>query len=297
VAQPALGAQIRLLEEELGVQLLSRHSRGVRVTQAGEVLYGRAVGILRDVDLARQDVMACGDVVQESLRLGITPGITNVLRGDILVSARQAIPSVRLSFMEEMSYVLADAVMRDDVDMALAYEVLDRPGLRRTPLLEEELICIVSPNAPFLPASLQPDDEYIEFAEILNCPLVLGGERDSARRLVENAAQQLGRAYHVPFEASSISMMKSIVIKGEAACVMPHGAVIDEQRAGSLKVLRIAGPTLCRTLYLIEQTKRQPLRADGAVRQFIYAMTERFAVAEGHLIHRTWPHEEPMLSS
>ena len=48
VAQPALGLQIRQLEDDLGVALLVRHSRGVVPTEAGRLLYDRVVAILRN---------------------------------------------------------------------------------------------------------------------------------------------------------------------------------------------------------------------------------------------------------
>ena len=59
VAQTALGMQIRQLEEDLGVALLVRHSRGVEPTKAGSLLHTRAVSILKEVEETRKDVRAC----------------------------------------------------------------------------------------------------------------------------------------------------------------------------------------------------------------------------------------------
>jgi len=53
VAQPAVSAQIRRLETELGVTLLERTTRRVRLTQAGELLLGRARRALGELDGAR----------------------------------------------------------------------------------------------------------------------------------------------------------------------------------------------------------------------------------------------------
>ncbi|MGE0315145.1 MAG: LysR family transcriptional regulator [Lautropia sp.] len=59
VAQPALGMQIRQLEEDVGVALLDRHSRGVTPTRAGALLLERARAILALVEQARSEVSAC----------------------------------------------------------------------------------------------------------------------------------------------------------------------------------------------------------------------------------------------
>jgi tetratricopeptide (TPR) repeat protein len=56
VAQTALGMQIRQLEEDLGVALLVRHSRGVEPTRAGNLLRARALDILSLVEQARKDL-------------------------------------------------------------------------------------------------------------------------------------------------------------------------------------------------------------------------------------------------
>jgi hypothetical protein len=48
---------------------------------------------------------------------------------------------------------------------------------------------------------------------------------------------------------------------------------------------RIVQPTLCRRLYLIERTQRQPLQAESAVLGFINAMVDQFAREQGDLVH------------
>ncbi len=58
VAQPALSRQIRLLEEELGVQLFERHARGATPTDEARLLLERAVFLLRYAEQTKQDLMA-----------------------------------------------------------------------------------------------------------------------------------------------------------------------------------------------------------------------------------------------
>ena len=72
VAQTALGAQIKQLEDDLGVSLLVRHSRGVDATKSGRRLYDRAVEILKLVEDTRREVIASKGNPTEAIRLGIT---------------------------------------------------------------------------------------------------------------------------------------------------------------------------------------------------------------------------------
>lgn len=291
VAQPALGAQLRLLEEELGVGLLQRHSRGTRLTPAGELLYARVLPVLRDLAAVRQEVMALGAGSRESLVLGVTPGIANVLGSGLLVQARGAVPTVHISLVEEMSYALADAVERGDVDLALAYEVGQKSTLRSTALLQEELVFVALPGSSFWPHDAQATGP-ITLADAVSYPLVLADGRDPVRRLVETEAGRLSRVFSVAYEASSISTMKSIILHGEAVGILPRGAAMAELRSGALRMRRIVEPTLCRWLYLIEQVRRQPLQAEPAVRRFIAAMVDQFAQEQGELVH---PRQVPTL--
>lgn len=285
VAQPALGLQIRQLEKELAVSLLVRHSRGVQATSAGRLLYERAQAILRSIEETRLEVMSYAQAAQENLVLGITPGIANVLGSDLLVQARETLPGIHLSLVEEMSYVLVEAIERDDIDLALAYEVAERATLLRTALLDEELLCVVAPQAEFLADALRRAGE-IDLSAVLTYPLVLAGERDPARRLIWTESERLGRVFKVDFEASSISMMKSLIATGAAAGIMPRGSVAAELRSGELLAMRIVRPTLRRTLYLVRSSRRQPLQAESAIMHFVSTMIDRFADEQGDLVRR-----------
>lgn len=100
VAQPALGMQIKQLEEHLGVTLLHRHPRGVTPTRTGQFLYERACEVLRLVDETERHVMAAGRDEREGVVLGVTNGYMNLVARDLIVLARAQLPGVRLSLAE-----------------------------------------------------------------------------------------------------------------------------------------------------------------------------------------------------
>ena len=74
VAQPGLSTQIRRLESELGVQLFERHTRGVDLTDAGELFLERARTALAAADAARSTGHDLGEGLVGSVRLGIVTG-------------------------------------------------------------------------------------------------------------------------------------------------------------------------------------------------------------------------------
>ena len=78
IAQPSLGQQVRNLEEELGTALLVRHSRGVKPTEAGAVLFEHASRILEDVRQAKEAVLALSNQPAGNVTIGMTPGISDL---------------------------------------------------------------------------------------------------------------------------------------------------------------------------------------------------------------------------
>jgi DNA-binding transcriptional LysR family regulator len=74
VAQPGLSTQIRRLESELGVQLFERHTRGVDLTDAGELFLERARTALSAAEAARSTGRDLADGLVGSVRLGIATG-------------------------------------------------------------------------------------------------------------------------------------------------------------------------------------------------------------------------------
>src|SRR5437588_10079449 len=74
VAQPGLSTQMRRLEAELGVQLFERHTRGVDVTQAGEVFLERARLTLAAAETAAATGRDLEAGVIGSVRLGVAGG-------------------------------------------------------------------------------------------------------------------------------------------------------------------------------------------------------------------------------
>lgn len=260
--------------------LLVRHSRGVTPTRSGQVLYERACEILRIVENTKNEIMGFAGSERESLILGITPGLTNVMGRKIFVDAREALPDVHLSMVEEMSYVLIEALERDEIDLAIAYEVADRPALLRAPLLVEELVFVAAPK------TAEGLGDTIEMADVLERELVLAGERDPVRQLVVGAAERLALPLKVGYEATSVSMMKSLVMRGDAASVMPRGSVGAEIDTGRLVGLRIVNPVVSRTLYLVRSSRRAPFQAEAEISDFLFAMVDSFAERMGNLVHK-----------
>lgn len=257
MAQPALGMQIKQLEQELGAALLHRHSRGVSATAAGKLLYRHAHKILDAVDQARHEVSTFKRNEALQLRLGLNPSMIEVMGSDLLTDAKIKLPHVKISLTEERSQVLLQALERRQLDIALVYNVSDRPDLVRTAMVEEDLL--------FLTKTKLGDGETISFTEVLKQELAIGGERSVVRAVVEAEAQRLSLDVQPAFEVHSVPSLNTLVRRGIASTIMPYALCLKDVNARRLSAARIVGPNLTRTLYIAHQRAHPPILDDESV--------------------------------
>ncbi len=182
IAQPALGLQIRNLEQIFGAELVTRHSRGVRPTQAGELVLEMAHDILARVAQTRADVRATAPAKPRTVVIGLSPSMAGMLASRILAEGAQCLPGVTLRLVEELSHILVEWAETERLDLALAYNVPETTRLHCAAILREELFLVTAAPGPAGPVRL---------ADVLASPLALPGESDSVRRTVDAAAASL----------------------------------------------------------------------------------------------------------
>lgn len=270
VSQTALGLQIRNLETMLGVELLVRHSRGISMTEAGRLLYERGVEIMRLVDEARRDVSAFSQSSQQVVSIGLTSSTLRMLGADFLVAAQSELPGISLRVVEELSFVLIDLLMRDEIDVALAYDSSENTSALRLPLMQERLFFITEPNAPFA-------EGPVPFPEVIASNLALPGDRDNVWHAVHRAAKNSTLPVNIRFSIQSLEMIKTLVEQGHATSIVPYGVVKDKIEEGRIVAHEILNPELLRTLYLIEPTSRLALPQEAKLRVFIDKLVETLA--------------------
>ena len=258
IAQPALGAHMRELEAAFGVPLLSRHSRGVDPTPAGRVLLDRSREIFELLARTQIDVRHAASSAPIRFNLGLTSSTMLLIGSDLLLNLQRQHPGIDLQLYENPSFLLVDALERKEIDAALAYSVEPRPGLSTTPVLKETMLLAVR-------ADLATATGPVTLDEVLACELVLGSERDVARRLVQACAFQRGIQPRIQCETHSITSQRDLVLRGVAASIFPLGAIARELERGEVVARPIIDPEAQITLYIV----RRQAAASDASRQYV----------------------------
>ena len=97
IVQPALSMQIGRLEEELGQRLFERGPHGMSPTAAGRRMYRLYLPIMRDIAVARQQMVQQDEMVAGHVSIGVIASITESVMADALLTFHRRYPNVEVS--------------------------------------------------------------------------------------------------------------------------------------------------------------------------------------------------------
>ena len=164
LSQPPLSYQIRQLEEELGVRLFERGSRGVTLTEAGKLLYARAESLLDYARSTRQEVAEAGR--RRVLRLGVTSSTAGIIVPDVARFLRLC-PEVSFQLRDGASYTLLQYVLEGIIDLSVARTPLNLESVDSLPLGREPMLAVSAPP------DVLPGEGDLPLEALLGRPLIL----------------------------------------------------------------------------------------------------------------------------
>ncbi len=150
VSQSGVSTQIQLLERELGLRLIDRSERRIKLTGAGEVVLPRARAALAAIAGVRAAADEVLGLIRGTVRLGAVTGLTWPALFDALADVHDEHPGLDVRLIEGASEDLTELVARGELDAAvIAWSGPPRRDLRYLTVLEEELVAVVSPDHPW----------------------------------------------------------------------------------------------------------------------------------------------------
>lgn len=119
VSQPALSSQIKKLETELGVIIFERDNKSVRLTEVGQDLVQLASEAIKVTERIKLTASAARDPLSGHLKLGFIPTIAPYLVPHFVSHCREALPNLRVSFQEDITERLNQALDEGELDVAI----------------------------------------------------------------------------------------------------------------------------------------------------------------------------------
>ncbi len=266
VAQPALSRQIKLLEDELGTPLLARHHRGVELTDAGLVLQRRSEYLLRQLEETRTEIMDLSDAPSGQLRLGCPPSLTRNLVSKPLERFLSRYPKVRVELQETISDQLCQAVLADQIDLAIISTLTAEAHLTTKPLYPEPIWLFGAPGK-------LDRRRRVRLAMISELPMLLALRGNATRVLLDRRMAEAKLPLNVIVETNSIPLIHELVHKGLGYTAAPFSSHQNSIESGAMSGAPIEDLRIERSL-----VRRSDRPLTGAMQAFLAILEDEIVI-------------------
>jgi DNA-binding transcriptional LysR family regulator len=215
VAQPAISAQIKQLETELGVLLLQRQVRPPALTHAGRMFHSRAQLILAQVEAARSEMLELSAVVRGKVRVGATPVLGSLDLAAAMASFRRDHPGVGLTLRSGLVEELVAQLDAGALDVVIGPEHQGLRARHRVHYLADEFLVLAVPADHPIGASGR-----VHLADCRGEPFICLPPGSGMHSLLLQACATAGFAPRIDFEADNPHSIREMVAAGLGIALM-----------------------------------------------------------------------------
>ena len=215
VSQSSMSEQMLRLEDILGVSLLDRTNRRVKLTAAGELLRDQLEPLLAQVDQLVERVRLAGGVARRSLRIGYSEMAVGTMMPSILHVFREQYPSVD-TVMREQSSIGAERALLDG-----QFDCVFVPGSERPANIasldlgtEPVLLCVASSS----PLATKP---HLTLGDLRDVPLILPDSASKLAQYVQAEFERAGIEPRVVTRAARALSILTLVASEEGVALVP----------------------------------------------------------------------------
>jgi len=266
-SQPSVTKQLKIFEESLGTRLLDRLPRGIRLTQAGEILDGHAREIFARRDLASRELQELSGLRRGRLSLASSRTIGSYLLPDLLARFMQAHPEVEVSAQVANTRHCVEMVRLGEAEAALVEGPVEEEGIAVSAFGSDELVVVAAAGHP-----LSRHRRPVRLARILSEPLVAREPGSGTREILDRELRRHGATWTPRLELESTEAIKGLVGAGAGLAVLSKLSVAREIAAGDLGVVRVEGLHLSRELGVVRSVGRT---TSPAMRAFELLLSSR----------------------
>jgi LysR family transcriptional regulator, low CO2-responsive transcriptional regulator len=247
--QPAISAQVRLIEQECGEKLFDRSGKRVLLTPAGEILFRYAQRLIELQKEALQAIAELNQTPRGKLYIGANEATCLYVIPRTFARFKETYPLVQISIYRNFSHKIMQKIQEGAVDMGIVTLPQQAPNMEVIPLFKDEMQVVVPRNHPLA------KNKSVTLEEFSNYPLVVP-KTGRTRVLLDRLLRDFRGHVQISMELASVETIKKFVGAGLGISLVSRAYAQAEVAAGLLKLIPLEGQKLYRELGLIYRRDR-----------------------------------------
>jgi LysR family hydrogen peroxide-inducible transcriptional activator len=232
VSQPTLSAQLKKLEQSLGVQLIERAPNNVSLTATGEEIVARARRIIEASDEVVTLARSQRDPLAGRLRVALLPTIGPYLLPRVAPLIRKTLPRLQLRLYEYTTAAMLERLHAGDLDVGILALPVDMPGLESRELYREPFLVALPERHPLAA------HDTVRVADLKGETLLLLEDGHCLRDQALEVCSRVGVREQQDFRATSLETLRQMVATGAGITLLPELAGRGAYRSARGVVLR-----------------------------------------------------------
>jgi DNA-binding transcriptional LysR family regulator len=251
ITQPALSYQIKQLEQELGATLFHRRPGGVSPTDAGRVLAQHAREVMEAVRRTTRAVEKLAEGVVGEVRIGTVNSVGIYFLPQVLWNMREKFPSARPTVLYRHSNEIMEALLANQLDVALVADPRPDRRLRQEVIIQERVSLVCGRSHPLYGKPL------VRPSEIKGLQFISLSPASPTGRLIREHLARLGVNVEPVVSTDNVETVKKMVEVGMGVAFLPDMVTsqdipCDERANNTGRLARIeVGPPLTRRIVLV----------------------------------------------
>ena len=274
--QPAISAQIRLLEQECGEKLFDRSGKKISLTLAGETLLDYAQRLHQLHRDALQAIAELGGTPRGKLQIGANEATCLYVLPQAFAVFKQNYPQVQISIYRNYSHKILQKVQDGAVELGILTLPLKANSIEVMPIFKDEVQVVVPPQHPLA------NRKSVTLEEMAGYPLIVP-KTGYTRHMLERMLRAYRNRVQISMELASVETIKKFVGAGLGISVISRSYALPEVEAGVLRLIPLKGVKFYRELGLIHRTDRH---LSHSAKAFIEVIRKVRSVPEGKITGR-----------
>ena len=243
VSQPTLSAQVRKLEDYLGVPLVERQPKRVSLTPTGEKVVERARRVLQEADAIVEVARTERDPLAGPLKVALIPTVGPYLLPQVVGPLRKAVPRLKLMLYEYQTAPLLEKLRAGEVELGIIALPMPTEGLETAPLYDEPFTLAVPAGHALA------DRERVKLDDIKDETLLLLEDGHCLRDHALEVCSRIRLNQEQDYRATSLETLRQMVAAGHGITLLPElAAAAPVGTARGLRIKPFARPAPVRTI-------------------------------------------------